>query len=158
MTERGWCSFLSPTEGESLRTYARAYLCGAGSDPELVWRQAAPPSGRWLVQTAAEGAATNEFLVEMLAAQTFRAEASGSMLARSAEMDFLLRLAGTTQISRAIREKGSAKGEPFLLVVAGRTKPRRKRGVPGEELPRRELSKSELQRVEKAALLNVQKA
>jgi tRNA threonylcarbamoyladenosine modification (KEOPS) complex Cgi121 subunit len=91
----------------------------------------------------------------MLAAQTLQAEASGSLLAKSAEMDLLLRLAGTSQISRALREKGSSAGRPFLLVVAGRTKPAEIGAVSCKELPRRELSKNELRRVEKAALLSV---
>ena len=83
---------------KSLRAHARAYLCGAGLNPDDVRRKAAAPSGRWVVQTAAGGAATNEFFVEVLAAQTLRAEESGTLLANSPEMDFLLRLAGTTQI------------------------------------------------------------
>jgi len=144
-------------EGESLRAYARAYLYEAGWNPEDVKRKVAGPPGGRVVQTAAEGAATNEFFVEMLAAQTLHAEASGSLLARSPEMDLLLRLAGTTQISKAIREKGSSAGKPFLLVVAGRKRPAGIRGMSGQELPRRELSKNELRRVEKAALLSAQK-
>jgi tRNA threonylcarbamoyladenosine modification (KEOPS) complex Cgi121 subunit len=145
-------------EVERVRAHARAYLCGAGPNPDDVKRKAAGPSGKWVVQTAAGAAAENEFFLEMLAAQTLQAEASGSLLARSPEMDFLLRLAGTTQISRAIREKGSSKGKPFLLVVAGRTKPGGMGWISGQELPRRGLSKSELQRVEKAALLSAQRA
>lgn len=145
-------------EGESLRAHARAYLCGAGLNPEEVKRNAAGRPGRWIVQTAAGEAADNEFFVEMLAAQTLQAEVSGALLANSPEMDLLLRLAGTTQISRAIREKGSVRGKPFLLVVAGRAAPRAVGGTPGKELPRRELSEKELQRVEKAALLSAQRA
>ena len=144
-------------EGESLRAYARAYLCGPGLDPTEVRRMVAGPSGEWVVQTAAEGSATNEFFLEMLAAQTLQAEASGSLLARSPEMDLLLRLAGTTQISRAIREKGSAPGKPFLVVVAGRSPPDAIRGIGGQELPRHRLSKDELQRVEEAALLSARR-
>jgi tRNA threonylcarbamoyladenosine modification (KEOPS) complex Cgi121 subunit len=140
-----------------LRAHVRAYLCDAGPNPEDFKREIAGPPGGWLVQTAAEGAATNEFFVEMLAAQTLQAEASRSLLAKSPEMDLLLRLAGTTQISRAIREKGSSAGKPFLLVVAGRRRPPGIRGMSGQELPRRELSKNELRRVEKAALLSAQK-
>ena len=144
-------------EGKTLRAYAKAYLFGAGVNPIDVKRKVEGPSGKWVVQTAAEGAATNEFFVEMLVAQTLQAESSGSLLAKSPEMDFLLRLAGTTQVARAIREKGSLVGKPFLLVVAGRTRPARIRGNSGRELPRKELSKSELLRVEKAALLNAQR-
>ena len=110
------------------------------------------------MQTAREGSADNEAFVEMLSAQTLRAEASRSLLARSPQMDFLLRLAGTTQISRAIGEKGAVAGEPFLLVLAGRRRPKAVR-MPGcRELPRRPLSRPELERVEKAALLDAQRA
>jgi len=144
-------------EGERTRAYARAYNCGAGLSPSDVKQEIAGSSGRWVVQTAAEGAAANEFFVEMLVAQTLQAEASGSLLAKTPEMDLLLRLAGTTQISRAIREKGSSPGKPFLLVVGGRTRPAEVRGLSGLELPRKGLTKSELQRVERAALLSAQR-
>lgn len=144
-------------EGKTLRAYAKAYLLRAGVNPNDIRRKVEGPSGKWVVQTAAEGAATNEFFVEMLVAQTLQAESSGSLLAKSPEMDLLLRLAGTTQIARAIREKGSSAGKPFLFVVAGRTRPAGIRGISGRELPRKELSKSELLRVEKAALLNAQR-
>lgn len=141
-----------------MRAYARAYLCESGMNPDEARQRASASPGRWVVQTAAEETATNEFFLEMLAAQTLQAEASGSMLAKSPEMDLLLRLAGTTQISTAIRESGSVKGKPFLLVVAGRRRPPGVRESALVELPRRGLSKKELQRVEKAAVLGARRA
>lgn len=138
-----------------MKVYARAYLCGPESDPEEVKRRAA--EGGVMVQTAAGSSADNEFFVEMLAAQTIRAEETGSLLARRPEVDFLLRLAGTTQISKAIREIGGAAGRPFLLVVAGRKRVKQVECLRGLELPRRSLSRAELGRVEAAALLSAER-
>ena len=141
-----------------MRVFARAYLCGAELDPGEVKRLATTADRGCLVQTAAGRSASNLAFVEMIAAQTVHAEATGSMLARKPELDLLLRLAGTTQISRALRENGAVKGEPFLLMVAGRG---RRKGIPGlsaPQLPRRALSKSELDRVERAALLSAERA
>ena len=141
-----------------MRVFARVYRCGQDLSPEVLRRRAAAANRGSVVQTVAGGSATNEFFVEMLAAQTLRAEATGSMLARRPEVDLLLRLAGTTQISRAIREKGATDGKPFLLVVAGRRRQRGVRGLAELELPRRRLSKGDLERVERAALLSAERA
>lgn len=111
-----------------------------------------------LVQAASAGAAANELFVELLAAQTLQAESSGGLLANKPEMDLLLRLAGTTQISRAIKEAGARPGERFVLVVAGRGAVRVPTGLDGTELRRRELTDSELGRIESAALLNARRA
>ena len=141
-----------------MAVFARAYLCGRGLKAEEVRRRAVEANRGSLVQTVAAEAAANEFFVEMLAAQTLKAETTGSLLARKPEVDLLLRLAGTTQISKAIRENGAAGGRPFLLVVAGRKRPKAVSGLAGLELPRRPLSTAELQRVEAAALLSAEKA
>ncbi|HKT21853.1 MAG TPA: hypothetical protein VJR06_04470, partial [Nitrososphaerales archaeon] len=69
----------------------------------------------------------------------------------------LLRLSGTTQISKAIRTEGAARGKPFIAINAGRE------GliVPAEfieaELPRKRLTEGELARIERAALLDAQR-
>ncbi|MDG7011350.1 MAG: hypothetical protein JRN57_04445 [Nitrososphaerota archaeon] len=137
---------------------ARAYLFGKGVSQEEVRRRLASANPGSLVQVAREGAVDNEVLVEMLAAQTFRAEESGGMLAKKPEMDLLLRLAGTTQISRAIKTQGALAGEGFLAINANR----RRISAPSEfseaELPRKPLTEAELSRIERAALLNVQRA
>jgi len=111
-----------------------------------------------MVLAAKAGLAENESFVELLAAQTLQAESSGSLLANRPEIDFLLRLAGTTQISKAIENAGAKPGEPFILVVAGRTVVRGASGLDGTELPRRELKDDELGRIERAALLNAKRA
>ncbi len=140
-----------------MRTHARAYFCGGDLNPDEVKRRAAASRGGELIQAVAEDSADNEFFVEVIAAQTMRAQASGTLLARKPEVDLLLRLAGTTQISKAIREKGARAGEPFLLVVAGASRPETVGGVRCTELARRGLSAEELRRIEAAALLNAQR-
>jgi tRNA threonylcarbamoyladenosine modification (KEOPS) complex Cgi121 subunit len=113
---------------------------------------------RSVVQTLRMGEEDNEFLVEMIAAQTLRADSSGALLAKKPEIDLLLRIAGTTQISRAIRERGAKEGEPFLAVAAGRTPLKTPRGLAGFELPRRDLNDSDRSKIEEAALLDVHRA
>ncbi len=111
----------------------------------------------FLVQASAADAARNEFYLEMIAAQTLQAESSGTMLAKKPEIDFLLRLAGTTQISRAIREKGARSGRPFLVIAAGHSRVSRAARLFAEELPRRALTRAELGRIENAALLGTER-
>jgi tRNA threonylcarbamoyladenosine modification (KEOPS) complex Cgi121 subunit len=137
--------------------YAKAYSCGAEFDAELLKRRLVAENPGALVQAAKADSARNLRFVEMLAAQTFGAEAAGTLLAKRPEIDFLLRLAGTTQISKAIQELGAKKGSPFLLVVSGRTAIR-KHDIKGLELPRKELSAPELGRIERAALLSAKRA
>jgi tRNA threonylcarbamoyladenosine modification (KEOPS) complex Cgi121 subunit len=140
-----------------LRIVAKAFRCGPELNPdEMKLRLAAANPGS-IVQTARVGAARNLRFVEMLAAQTIQAESSESLLAEKPEIDFLLRLAGTTQISKAIKDLGARAGAPFLLVVAGRERVRGATGLEFE-LRSRELSALELARVEKGALLNTKRA
>jgi hypothetical protein len=133
-----------------------AYLC-EGMDPDEVKRDLARANPGAVVQTVRAGSVQNGFLAEMVAAQTLRAEASGGLLAKKPEIDLLLRLAGTTQISRAIVQEGAKKGEPFLAIVAGHSALNRPPGFGGVELPRRALSRRELAKVEGAALLGAEK-
>ena len=100
----------------------------------------------------------NELFLELLAAQTLQAETSGGLLANKPEIDFLLRLAGTTQIARAIKVAGAKPGERYILVVAGRKAVRLPPAIEGAELERRKLTHSELGKIEKAALLNAARA
>lgn len=132
-----------------------------GVDPVELKRSIARKIPGALVQTVDVKAATNGAYVDMIAAQTLLADGTDCMLARKPEVDFLLRLAGTTQISRAIEEVGAKKGRPFLLVVAGSSEQLAEVDLQvhgGSELTRRPLSEKELDNVEKAALLNVEKA
>ena len=137
--------------------FAKAYLFEGGESTYEVKNRLASANPGTMVQAVRAVARVNATLMEMLAAQTFRAEASGAMLAKKPEIDFLLRFAGTTQISRAIREHGVVPGKPFLAVNAGS----KELTVPPEyrsaELPRKELSRSDLGRIERAALLDAQK-
>ena len=128
-----------------------------GVDPGYVRKEVEAKMPGSIVQTVRADAATNAFFVEMIAAQTLSANGTQSLLAKKPEVDLLLRLAGTTQISRAIEKMGAKKGESFLLVIAG---PSRElaglsaKELGGSELERRELSSDELDRIEQAALLN----
>jgi tRNA threonylcarbamoyladenosine modification (KEOPS) complex Cgi121 subunit len=57
--------------------------------------------------------------VEMIAAQTLRAMETGSLLAEKPEVDLLLRLAGTNQITVALKTNGYKGPGTKLLVAAG---------------------------------------
>ena len=137
-----------------MKVFAKAYVCEGNLSPEKAKLELTSLNPGSIVQTGRSKSAGNEFFVEMLAAQTLRARSVGCLLAKKPEMDFLLRLAGTTQISKAIKEHGSTKGEPFLLVVAGPREIKGPRKFEAMELPRRKLSKRELDRIEGAALLS----
>jgi tRNA threonylcarbamoyladenosine modification (KEOPS) complex Cgi121 subunit len=142
---------------EMRRVFARAYACSASLDPEEAKKKFQGRNPGFLVQTAKVDMMDNELCYEMLAAQTLSAEAQGSMLAKKPEIDLLLRLAGTTQISRAIKQKGARFGDKFLLIVVGRSDPRKAPGIEARRLTRRELTVPELDRVERAALLNTKR-
>ncbi|HEV2226630.1 MAG TPA: KEOPS complex subunit Cgi121 [Nitrososphaerales archaeon] len=137
-----------------MKVFAKAYVCDGDLSPDEVKLELASLNPGSIVQTGRAESAENEFFVEMLAAQTLRAGSVGCLLAKKPEMDFLLRLAGTTQISKAIKQYGSTEGEPFLIVVAGPREIKSPRAARAAELPRRELSKKELDRIEDAALLS----
>jgi tRNA threonylcarbamoyladenosine modification (KEOPS) complex Cgi121 subunit len=132
-------------------------LVPKGPDPAEVRRSVEARAPGSVVQAIGAGSATNAAYVEMVAAQTFRAIGTPSLLARKPEVDLLLRIARTTQISRAIAQAGARKGGAFLLVVAGPPAEVAMIGAAelgGRELPRRPLSEAELRMVEEAALLN----
>jgi tRNA threonylcarbamoyladenosine modification (KEOPS) complex Cgi121 subunit len=101
----------------------------------------------------------NELLFRMIAEQTLQAGKTGNLLANKPEIDFILRLAATTQISEAIAKMGTRKGEPFLVVVAGETKAARALagGAGWKTLKKYDLSKEELDMVENAALQNARR-
>ena len=139
----------------------RCVEAGLGKDPEGVRKRLGLMAGGLLIQTAAVEMATNELYVEMLVAQTYSAIEAGKMLARKKEVDLLLRLAGTTQISAAIAKAGAKGGKPFLLIIAGSAddvaaaEPELRAIV--TRLKRRELDEQELGGIETAALLNALK-
>jgi tRNA threonylcarbamoyladenosine modification (KEOPS) complex Cgi121 subunit len=152
-----WSSFPFRTEVETLKIWAKAYRCGKSFRQEEIKEKLVAMNPKSLVQTAKAEASSNEFLVEMLAAQTMHAESTGNLLAKKPEIDFLLRLGGTTQISRAISEWGAKGGGDFLVIVAGRKKINAPSDLEALELPRLPLTRAEVDRVELAALLNARR-
>ena len=145
-------------EAEGVTSHLKAFVCGPGARGEEIKRGLAAANPGSMVQAIDAGAADNEFFLEMLAAQTLLAEETGSLLAKKREVDFLLRVAGTAQISRAIKERGMRPGRKFLVVVAGPAEVRGSGELDVPELPRRGLTKTELRRIERAAFLSAQRA
>ena len=141
-----------------MRIYSQSFLCGGATDPKRIRAELAEAYPGALVQTFSSRAATNGFLIRMLAAQTLWAERSGSLLAKKQEIDFLLRLAGTSQISEAIMRVGSKAGEPFVVVLASLRPLKISPFAGGRKLPSEPLSEPELERVERGALLSAQRA
>lgn len=139
------------------------------------WRVDAPPddvesilSGlrlaghKALVQAFASRRPPDMVALEMLAAQTIYASASGATLANKPELDLLLRLAGTRQIGEALERHGYRSGRGALYVVAASSDPdalealvgRLERDARLREVPRRRARKGTLELVERAALLS----
>ena len=153
--DRESSSWLSRTADRHLTTHVRAFTVGADFDSGEVREKVRRENRSSLVQTLRLGAASNERLLEVFAAQTMRALSTGSLVSKKPEIDFLLRVAGTTQISKAIRKVGSRTKEPFVLVVASRRKiSMQVSKIDWKELTRHDLTEKELERVEVAALLN----
>src|SRR5690348_10589946 len=103
-----------------MTTHVRAFAVGADFDAGETRDKMKRDHPTSLVQTLGVSATFNERLLELLAAQTMAASSGGTLVAKKPEIDFLLRVAGTTQISKAIRKVGSKTKKPFILVVASR--------------------------------------
>jgi len=111
-----------------------------------------------LFQLVDASSGSNERFFRLITAQTLKASGDGSLLAKKPEVDLLLRLARTTQISEAVASVGYKRGEKRILIAAGK-KGEVKRMVgsgiaEGRRLPSVELSESEWERVEEAAILS----
>ena len=115
--------------------------------------------GGLVVQMACLKISPSARVVRMIAEQTLRARRSGALLASKPEVDLLLRLAGTSQISEAIERTGHQALGKRILVAAGPAedvdelrrllaKDKRYRLIEGEAL-----GAEGLMMVEKAALL-----
>jgi tRNA threonylcarbamoyladenosine modification (KEOPS) complex Cgi121 subunit len=141
-----------------MRIYSQSFLCSKEADPGQVRGELSGAYPGTMVQTFSSNAATNAFFIQMLAAQTLRAERTGSLLAKKPEIDFLLRLAGTSQISDAMSRVGSKPGEAFVLVLASVRPLKGATCAAGEKLSAQPLSESELRRVEQGALLSAHRA
>ncbi|HUI86875.1 MAG TPA: KEOPS complex subunit Cgi121 [Nitrososphaerales archaeon] len=141
-----------------MRLVARCFLLPNTVNPEEAKMRTRAILPRVLVQVVVRRAVANERTVEMMAWQSRSAESSGCLLARTVEMDLLLRIAGTTQISRAIRECGAKSGGENVLIVAGDSRsldpPKLARLGLKDRLPRSELSDGDSALVERAAMLN----
>lgn len=140
----------------------RCYVMPEGTDPEVLKHDIREIARDALVQTARLGAASNEAFLEMIVEQTANARASGNLLAKKEEIDLLLRLAGTTQIATAIEAAGAKRGSSFLLLVVGDDETvdavEGSNLLGASRLGRHPLTKEEMDRIEKAALLNASRA
>lgn len=72
-----------------------------------------------IVQLLAQKAVPSARAAGMICEQTLRAAKTGALVAEKPEVDLLLRLAGTNQISDAIRRAGYGSGGRMVLVAAG---------------------------------------
>jgi tRNA threonylcarbamoyladenosine modification (KEOPS) complex Cgi121 subunit len=115
-----------------------------------------------IVQVIGATRAPNPSAVEMIAAQTLMAAKSGSTLAERPELDLLLRLAGTRQIGEAFQRAGyKSDSKRFFLVAASEGSEaalaRLSKSLAADkrftEVARRRLAESDLEQVERAALL-----
>jgi tRNA threonylcarbamoyladenosine modification (KEOPS) complex Cgi121 subunit len=149
-------------EVRQVRSLIRCYKFGGGAEAETLRRTLRSSFPRILVQVVDSAVVSNERVVEMIGEQTLKASESGSSLAKKAEVDLLLRLAGTTQISEAIEKIGAKPDRPFLVIVAAEEKDLARletgEGARWERLPSRPLTTGDLTRIEKAALLDVERA
>ncbi|HXW37711.1 MAG TPA: KEOPS complex subunit Cgi121 [Nitrososphaerales archaeon] len=110
------------------------------------------------IQAVRPGCIENETLGEMLGEQTAMAKKTGALLAKTPEIDLLLRVAGTRQISEAIKEIGTRRKEGQTILALGAERDlselEKETGIRGR-VKSRPLSEEELDRVERAALLSV---
>jgi tRNA threonylcarbamoyladenosine modification (KEOPS) complex Cgi121 subunit len=115
-----------------------------------------------IVQVVGASRAPNPAAVEMIAAQTLTAAKSGTTLAERPELDLLLRLAGTRQIGEAFQRVGyKSKDRRFFMVAAsegsGATLERMSKRLTVDkrfkEVGKKKLTKTDLDQVERAALL-----
>ncbi|HYC27045.1 MAG TPA: KEOPS complex subunit Cgi121 [Nitrososphaerales archaeon] len=130
-----------------------ATMCPSTIDPVRAKEEARLGYPGTIVQVLGAGSPTNAKALEMLAAQTLEAAKSGELLANKPEVDFLLRVAGSTQIARALKTSGAVKGSPFILVSFSTS--RRPVHLLGTPLTGTDLSDDDFALIEAAALLGV---
>ncbi len=100
--------------------------------------------------------------IEMIAGQTIHSLDSGKLLAEKPELDIMLRVAGTTQISEALARVGyKNRGRKVLIALGAATDLRRLERIAEDDPARyvrtvkKGLRGSDLRAIEKAALLGV---
>ena len=113
----------SPSHTEARPTVSKV-LCAevrlpdsVSADAEL--RRLRKESPRLVIQMLSMKRRPNTRAVGMIASQTLRALETDSMIAAKPEMDLLLRMAGTAQISEAVEKAGYGAGGRRFLVAAG---------------------------------------
>jgi tRNA threonylcarbamoyladenosine modification (KEOPS) complex Cgi121 subunit len=147
---------------EEMLKSVRCYKFGEGEQAQRLKKSIGSSFPDLIVQAIDSAAASNERLLEMLGEQTLQAAAGGNPLAKKAEVDLLLRVAGTTQISEAIQKVGVKDGRASLLFVAGEQSDLERldstRAAEWERMQSGPLTKEDLERIERAALLDAQRA
>ena len=132
---------------------------GPRSDPESVKTALLESNPGAVVQTLSSEVGIGAHGLELLAAQTLVAKGADELLAKKPEIDLLLRVAGTTQISRAIKQVGATKGRSFLVVLASQgNRPPSVSGSKGRPVARKPLTPKDLASVEAGALLSARRA
>jgi tRNA threonylcarbamoyladenosine modification (KEOPS) complex Cgi121 subunit len=115
-----------------------------------------------IIQIVGATRAPNPSAVEMIAAQTLTAAKSGATLAERPELDLLLRLAETRQIGEAFQRVGYRSNDKRFFMVAAsegsvaplvRLRNRLAMDKRFREVAKKKLAKSDLEQVERAALL-----
>lgn len=149
-----------PTEGTARCACWEAEL--EEKDAEGVLARTREQNPGVVVQLFGASRPPNLAAVEMIAAQTLAARRSGATLADRPEVDLLLRLAGTRQIGEAFRRAGYRSGKRLFMVAAcegdedalRRLAESAARDGRFGRLEGRELTKGDLEQVERAALLS----
>jgi tRNA threonylcarbamoyladenosine modification (KEOPS) complex Cgi121 subunit len=136
---------------------ARAELAPGDAERELLRLRST--HHRLIIQMVGMKRMPSSRAVLMIAAQTLRAVDTDSLLAAKPEVDLLLRLAGTSQITVALRKHGYMAEGAKMLVAAGpkRDVERLRRELSGSTsyrvLESEEMDEEDLNMVEVAALL-----
>jgi tRNA threonylcarbamoyladenosine modification (KEOPS) complex Cgi121 subunit len=120
---------------------------------------------RLVIQLVSLAERPNSKRIEMIASQTIRSIRKGTLLAGKPEVDVILRLAGTTQISKAISSLGYKGGGTRVMVAAGARSDLKRLEVyvaSGQGRYRKatssRLSKSDLEAIETGALLGANRS
>jgi tRNA threonylcarbamoyladenosine modification (KEOPS) complex Cgi121 subunit len=139
----------------------RCYVLPPVEDPKALRDRIASASRDLFVQVVSSGAIDSEELCAMILAQTDAAASRLCLLARRPEMDFLLRVAGTTQISEAVKIAGAKSGKECVLVLSGQADKvtfAEKLLPPGSARLGHRMKECDMDRVERAALLDAARA
>jgi tRNA threonylcarbamoyladenosine modification (KEOPS) complex Cgi121 subunit len=126
--------------------------------PERLLKLLRDSSPGCVIQLLEDKVVSNSKLGLMIALQTHHAAARGTLLADKAEVDLMLRLSQTTQIAEALEKSGYKPGHKSLLIAIGpsrqMSKIKRKVRRTGTIVPSKDLTRDELAKVERSALLS----